>query len=58
VASLAGVAVLAHGGLAGAIIEGFVAVGVVALLVAVWLRERRAGPRSEAPVQLRDEDAP
>jgi hypothetical protein len=32
---------LAHGGVAGAIVEGLVAVAVVGLLAWVWLRERR-----------------
>jgi hypothetical protein len=34
---------LAHGGVAGAVIELVLVLGVVALFVAVWLRERRAG---------------
>ena len=32
---------IAHGGIAGAIVEGLVVVLVVGVLVAVWLRERR-----------------
>ena len=31
---------LAHGGVAGAIAESMVAVAVIAVLVAAWLRER------------------
>ena len=34
---------LAHGGVAGAVIELALVLGVVAVFVAVWLRERRAG---------------
>jgi hypothetical protein len=39
------VSVLAHGGVAGAIVEGIVFVGIVAIAVAVVLRERRTRPR-------------
>ena len=35
--------VLAHGGTAGLLIEALVAVTVIAVFAAVWLRERRAG---------------
>lgn len=42
------IAALAHGGLAGAIAEGFVAVAVVGIFVAVWLRERGARRRRRA----------
>jgi len=35
--------VVAHGGVAGAIVEALLAVSVAAVFVAVWLRERRAG---------------
>ena len=35
--------VVAHGGVGGAIVEGLVFLTVVAVLVAVWLREWRAG---------------
>ena len=35
-------AVLAHGGLAGAIAEGAIALAVVGVFVAIWLRERSA----------------
>jgi hypothetical protein len=34
--------VLAHGGVAGAAAEGLIAVAVVAVLVAIWIRERSA----------------
>ncbi len=34
---------LAHGGIPGAIAEGTIALAVVALFVAVWLRERAGG---------------
>jgi hypothetical protein len=35
--------ILAHGGVPGAIAEGTIAVAVLGLFVAVWLRERRGG---------------
>jgi hypothetical protein len=38
---------VAHGGLPGAIAEGAIAVAVVALFVAVWLRERRGGEEQD-----------
>jgi hypothetical protein len=34
---------VAHGGVPGAIAEGTIAVAVVAIFLAVWLRERRSG---------------
>ncbi|HEX6388163.1 MAG TPA: hypothetical protein VFZ89_01910 [Solirubrobacteraceae bacterium] len=34
---------IAHGGVAGLVVEGLLAVSVVAVFAAVWLRERRAG---------------
>jgi hypothetical protein len=34
--------VVAHGGVAGAIVEALLAVSVAAVFAAVWLRERRA----------------
>jgi mannose/fructose/N-acetylgalactosamine-specific phosphotransferase system component IIC len=40
VASLAGL--VAHGGVAGAIAESLIAVAVVGIFVAIWIRERRA----------------
>jgi hypothetical protein len=39
VAAVAGL--IAHGGLAGAIAESLIAVSVAAVLLAVWIRERR-----------------
>jgi hypothetical protein len=35
--------VIAHGGVGGLIVESLVALTVVAVFAAVWLRERRAG---------------
>jgi mannose/fructose/N-acetylgalactosamine-specific phosphotransferase system component IIC len=46
VASLAGL--VAHGGILGAIAESLIAVAVVGIFVAVWIRERRAR-REQAP---------
>ena len=49
---------MAHGGLGGAIVEGLVVLTVTAILVAVWLRERRSG-REHAPdgrAMLRDDE--
>ena len=37
--------VVAHGGVGGAIVEGLVALSVVALGVSVWLRERKTQDR-------------
>jgi hypothetical protein len=34
-------ALIAHGGLAGALVEAAVVLAVVAVFVAVWVRERR-----------------
>jgi hypothetical protein len=34
--------IVAHGGVAGAIAESFVAIAVVGVFVAIWLRERSA----------------
>jgi hypothetical protein len=39
--------ILAHGGVAGAVIELALVLGVVAVFVAVWLRERRASGDDE-----------
>ena len=36
-------ATLAHGGVAGAIVEALLAISLAALFLAVWLRERRTG---------------
>ena len=38
---------VAHGGTAGAIVEGGLAVTVAVIFLAVWLRERRARSRAE-----------
>jgi hypothetical protein len=55
VAPLAGL--IAHGGLAGALVEGLVALAVAGILVAVWLRERRRGGEDdERGAGLRDDD--
>ena len=35
-------ALIAHGGVGGAIVESLLVVGIAAVFVAVWLRERRA----------------
>ncbi|HXG75655.1 MAG TPA: hypothetical protein VNJ53_03705 [Gaiellaceae bacterium] len=53
-AALAGL-IVAHGGLAGALVEASLAVAVVGFLVAVWLRERRRGRRRRGPARLRDD---
>jgi Flp pilus assembly protein TadB len=56
VAALAGL--VAHGGLVGAIVEVLLFVTVSALLLAVWLRERRAGREQahDGPARLRDDE--
>jgi hypothetical protein len=53
-------ALIGHGGLAGAIVEGLIVLAVVGVLLAVWLRERRAGDESEpgAEARLRNDDGP
>ena len=38
---------VAHGGVPGAILEATLAIGVAALLLAVWLRERRSDEARE-----------
>ncbi|MGI8479165.1 MAG: hypothetical protein ACR2M2_04820 [Gaiellaceae bacterium] len=50
--------VVAHGGLAGAIVEALVFLTVAAVLLAVWLRERRSGRDhvADGPAQLRDDE--
>ena len=48
---------VAHGGLAGAIVEASLALALVGVLVAVWLRERRAD-RDDQRVSLGDEEPP
>jgi hypothetical protein len=54
VAAVAGL--IAHGGLAGALVEGLVAVAVAGILVAVWLRERRRGDVEDGGAGLREDD--
>ena len=44
-AALAGL--VAHGGVAGAIVELLLVVGLLAVFVAVYLRERRSGGEDE-----------
>jgi hypothetical protein len=50
-------ALIAHGGVTGAIVEALVVLVVVGVFVAVWLRERRAGPQGADETRLRDDDA-
>jgi hypothetical protein len=52
-------ALIAHGGLAGAIVETLVVLAVVGVFVAVWLRERRGGSGGgpDEETRLRDDDA-
>ena len=49
---------VAHGGLGGAIVEPLVFLAVAAVLIAVWLRERRSRRDHvrDGPVQLRDDE--
>ncbi len=49
---------VAHGGVAGAVVEALVALAVLGVFAAVWLRERRArhGEPRTGPARLRDED--
>jgi len=55
VAALARLAALvAHGGIAGAVVEGLVVLVVVLVLVAVVLRERRSA--AESRERLTDDD--
>lgn len=50
--------VVAHGGVAGAIVESLVVLAVVSVLIAVWLRERRGGHHeSEGPEGLSDDES-
>ena len=48
-------AVLAHGGVPGAIAEAAIALAVVGVFVGIWLRERSARKADEEPA-LRDSD--
>jgi hypothetical protein len=50
VAALAGL--VGHGGVGGAIIEAALVVGIAAVFVAVWLRERR-GDRADDRDQIK-----
>jgi hypothetical protein len=43
---------VAHGGVGGAIVEALLFVAILALFLAVWLRERRAR-RADDPNQIR-----
>jgi hypothetical protein len=48
-------ALIAHGGVAGAIVEASLLVVVTGVFVVVWLRERRAREeRGDGPARLRD----
>jgi hypothetical protein len=47
VAALAGVGLLAHGGVGGAFVEALLALSVAGIFLAVYLRERRAGRSRE-----------
>jgi hypothetical protein len=51
---------IAHGGVAGALVEILVLVAVGGVFVSVWLRERRVGeePAPGGEARLRDDDAP
>lgn len=48
--------IVGHGGVAGAVVESLVFLTVAAILIAVWLRERRSGRdhAHDSPAQLRD----
>ena len=47
---------MAHGGIPGAIAEGTIAVAVVAVFVAVWLRERGSGDEEDRLTDERPRD--
>jgi hypothetical protein len=49
---------VAHGGIAGAVVELLVVLTVAAIFIAVWLRERQAGRKrpSDGPARLRDDE--
>jgi hypothetical protein len=47
--------VVAHGGTAGAVVEALLVLGVVAVFVAVWARERESRRRSGRPTGAEDE---
>jgi len=46
---------LAHGGLIGAIAEGFIVVAVTGIFVAIWIRER-AARKQDAAAELTKSD--
>ena len=49
---------IAHGGTAGAVVETLLALLVVGVLAAAWLRERRSGeePEPSGGARLRDDE--
>jgi hypothetical protein len=53
---LVGITLLAHGGIPGAIVEATIALAVVAVLVAVWLHERRRSDEPGVEEDGRDDD--
>jgi len=48
VVAFAGIALLAHGGFGGAVVETLLVVGVAVFFLVIWLRERRAGRKDES----------
>jgi hypothetical protein len=56
VAPVTGLALVAHGGIAGAMAEALVAIAVAAVLVAVWIRERRSGDEAEVTAELTEDE--
>jgi hypothetical protein len=58
VAALAGLGLVAHGGVAGAIAESLVVVAIASVFGAVWIRERRARKEHghDGPAVLRDHE--
>ena len=47
---------VAHGGIPGAIVESLVALAVLSVIVAVWLRERRGGDEAGVEQQRGHDD--
>ena len=47
---------LAHGGVPGAIVESLVALAVLSVIVAVWLRERRGGDEARVEQERGHDD--
>jgi hypothetical protein len=47
VAAIPGLALLAHGGVGGAIVESLFVLGIALVFVSLWLRERRARKAEE-----------